>query len=200
MLMQQVVYRDDVDIMNWEIRNGGVAGRPLQEDRKSIHNKIHLGGNLSEKDDIIFVIDRTATIENLLDQIIEKYCSPRKEVFSFFWSVVLDSSILSLGAKVKLVTVIAQELGVQFKSHSLHQILSLRNAFAHHPSTAHPVLAVGVKPDQDEVYYELHVISNSGKIRKVERGKALKEFNNNYDKAKQSLNQLLEAVKDSLQH
>src|SRR5687768_2827956 len=36
-------------------------------------------------DDVTHVINRTDLIENLLNQVIMAYCSPRKEVFSFFW-------------------------------------------------------------------------------------------------------------------
>ena len=69
---------------------------------------------MSSSDDVIQVINRTALIENLLNQVIEKYSCPRKEVFEFFWDVVLDSSIMSLGAKVKVAMAISQELAVKF--------------------------------------------------------------------------------------
>lgn len=44
----------------------------------------------------IDVIDRTALIENIINQIIEAFCQPRKEPFMFFWNVILDSSNLAI--------------------------------------------------------------------------------------------------------
>jgi hypothetical protein len=93
--------------------------------------------------DLVDVIDRTALIENILNQVIEAFCEPRQEPFMFFWNVILDSSIMPMGSKVKVVMAIAQEMNVKLDQKSVHSVMSLRNAFAHHPSDSHPVLVVG---------------------------------------------------------
>jgi hypothetical protein len=149
---------------------------------------------MSANDDVIHVIDRTALIENLLNQAIEKYCSPRKEAFPLFWSVILDSSIIELGAKIKVALAIAQETGFKLKDDPLHKLLSYRNAFAHHAVDAHPVLFVAKDPEKDEMRYMLHTISNSGRIRQISRNEALKEFDTCYDQAKQSLVEFCKAI------
>ena len=149
-------------------------------------------------DDVIRVINRTALIENLLNQVIQRYCCPRKEAFTLFWSVVLNSSIMPLGPKVKVAMAIAQEIDVKLKQDPLHKLISYRNAFAHHSVDAHPTFYVGKYPEQHEMHYELHVILNSGKMQRIRRDKALKDFDNLFDQAKQSLVELINAIEANL--
>ena len=78
--------------------------------------------------DVANVIDRTALIENILSQVIEAYCEPRKDRFRFFWSVLLDSSIMPMGSKTKAAMAIAQEMRFKLDQNSLHNVVSLRNA------------------------------------------------------------------------
>jgi hypothetical protein len=149
---------------------------------------------MSANDDVIHVIDRTALIENLLNQAIEKYCSPRKEAFPLFWSVILDSSIMPMGAKIKVAMAIAQETSIKLKDNSLHDLIMYRNAFAHHAVDAHPTLVVAKNPEQDEVRYMLHIIKYSGRIQQISRDEALNKFDACYDQAKQSLVEFCKAI------
>ena len=41
--------------------------------------------------DLANVINRTALIENIFNQVIEAFCEPRQEPFMFFWNVILES-------------------------------------------------------------------------------------------------------------
>jgi hypothetical protein len=143
------------------------------------------------------VVDRTALIENILNQVLAAYCSPRDEARQFFWDVLLDSSILPLGAKVKVAMAISQELETALDQQSLHRLVSLRNAFAHHATDAHPVFVVGKTPDRDRLEHGLQVISNSGKLSRTSREGGLAEFDACYDKAKSSLLALLNAIRES---
>jgi len=154
---------------------------------------------MSSSDDVIQIINRTALIENILNQVIEKYCCPRKEAFQFFWNVVLDSSIIPLGSKVKIAMAISQEINVKLDQNSLHKLISYRNAFAHHSVDAHPTLLVNKNPEKDELHYLLHIINNSGKTQRKRRDIALCEFDDNYEVAKKSLMSLLKAVKAKTQ-
>jgi hypothetical protein len=140
------------------------------------------------------VIDRTALIENMLNQVIDAYLMPRKEAEQFLWDILLDSSILQLGAKVKVVMAISQELGAELDNTSLHRLVSLRNAFAHHATNAHPVITVGKTPDTDRLHYTLQVISNSGRVSRTRREEALTEFNDLYAKTRESLRAFLSAI------
>ena len=146
--------------------------------------------------DVSQVIDRTDLVENLLNQVIHKYSSPRKEAFDFFWNILLDSSIIPLGSKIKLVMAISQELDIKLKHDSLHKIVSFRNAFAHHSLNSHQTIFVGKNPDEDQHYYMLQIITQSGKTKRIRREEALREFNNHYEIAKESLVELLEKIKN----
>jgi hypothetical protein len=115
----------------------------------------------------------------------------------FFWNVVLDSSIMSMGSKVKVAVAIAQEINVKLDQKSIHSVMSLRNAFAHHPSNSHPVLVVGKTFAEDESHYQLQILSNSGELSTKRRKDALDEFNSSYDLAKSSLVGLLDTIKAS---
>ena len=148
--------------------------------------------------DLAQVIDRTFLIENLMDQIIEKYISPRKESFSFFRNIFLDSSIISLGTKVKLVLLISNEMNLRIDDSSIRTVVRLRNAFAHHGLHAHPVFIVGKTPDEDKSLYELQTITSSLKIKRVSREKGLEEFNEAYQTAKNTLIILKQALEEKI--
>lgn len=150
------------------------------------------------ENDLENVINRTALIENILSQVIEAYCQPRKDRFMFFWSVLLDSSILPMGSKTKVAMAIALEMKFKLDQNSLHNVVSLRNAFAHQPTNSHPVMVVGKASEEDELHLQLQILSNSGKISMRKRQDALAEFNAAYKVAKASLVELLNAIKQQL--
>lgn len=137
--------------------------------------------------DVAEVIDRTDLIENIIDQIILKYISPRKEIFPFFWNIFLDSSIIPLGVKVKLVIMISQEIGFEIEVNPIRRVINLRNAFAHHRLQSHPTLIFRENPDEDKFDYQLQTITSSLKLKKLSRESALKEFNDLYIPAKRTL-------------
>jgi hypothetical protein len=141
------------------------------------------------------VINRTALIENLLNQIILNYVSPRKDAFKLFWDVLLDSSIIALGSKVKVAMAISQQFNIKLSQNSLHKVVAYRNAFAHHALDSHPTMVIGKTPNEDELHYVLHIIKQSGKTERKRRDVALDEFSTSYEVAKKSLVQLLSAVK-----
>ena len=151
--------------------------------------------------DLSQVIDRTALIENMLNQAIHNYASPRKDAFEFFWNVLLDSSIILLGSKVKVAMAISQQLGINIDQEPFHKIMAHRNAFAHHALDSHPTLAVGKTPDDDQLHHHhmLHIIKSSGKTERKSRKQALDEFNDNYEMARNSLAELLDAIKNQAQ-
>lgn len=148
------------------------------------------------KNDVSKVIDRTDLIENLLNQVIHNYTAPRKEAHEFVWNVLLDSSVMPLGPKIKVAMAISQNLEVKLKNNSLHKVVSLRNAFVHHGLGSHPTVFVGKTPEEDEAAYMLQIPSQSGKIRRIRKEEALDEFSTHFNKAKQSLVELLEKIKN----
>lgn len=162
---------------------------------------------MSTDEALVRVVDRTALIENILNQVLASYCGPRKEAQRFFWDVLLDTSVLPLGSKIKVAMAVSQEVGIELDQQSLHRLVSLRNAFAHHATDAHPVLMVGKTPDRDRVEHRLQVISNSGRVSRTSRVEGLAQFDECYESAKASLLGLLSAVRgleqgagDNVQH
>ena len=149
---------------------------------------------MSDQSDLVYVVDRAALIENILNQVIEDFCEPRKEPFMFFWNVILDSSIMPMGSKVKVASAIAQELDFKLEQDALHKVMSLRNAFAHHKTGSHPVITAGKTEEDSKVHYELQVLSNSGKLARKRREDALSEFNAAFRSAKESLVALKAAI------
>lgn len=150
---------------------------------------------MSDQEDLVAVVDGTALIENLLNQVIENFCAPAQNRFAFFWSVVLDSSIIPIGSKAKVAMAISQELHFKLNQNAIHNVMTLRNAFAHHKTGSHPVMVVGKSPDENSVHYELQVISNSGRLFRKRRHDALAEFKASYAEAKTSLVELLATIK-----
>ena len=150
---------------------------------------------MSEHSDLVHVVDRAALIENILNQVIEDFCEPRKDPFMFFWNVVLDSSIMPMGSKVKVASAIAQELEFELAQDALHKVMALRNAFAHHKTGSHPVIKVGKTEEDSQVHYELQVLSNSGKLSRKRREDALSEFNEAFRIGKETLVALKVAIK-----
>lgn len=105
----------------------------------------------------------------------------------FFWNVILDSSIMPMGSKVKIAAAIAQELDFKLKQDALHKIMALRNAFAHHKTSSHPAISAGKDEEDSKTHYELQVLSNAGKLSRKRREDALSEFNAAFLAAKESL-------------
>ncbi len=149
--------------------------------------------------DVSNVIDGVDHIENLINQIIHNYLSPRKEAFEFVWHVVLDSSIMSLGAKIKLVVAISKKLEIKIDRNALHQVGALRNAFAHHGLRSHPTMSVGKTPEEDESYYVLQILTNGGELKRIRREEALEEFKKYYRSSLDSLMPLQKMTKEILQ-
>ena len=145
----------------------------------------------AEEQQVVEVINRTAYIENLLNQVIENYCGPRKDRFVFFWDVILDSSIMPVGSKAKVVMAIAQQLEVKLDQNAIHSVMALRNAFAHHQTGSHPVFVVGKSEADNSVRFELQVISNSGRITRRNRVDAYVEFGEAFRSAEKSLVDLI---------
>jgi hypothetical protein len=146
--------------------------------------------------DVSQVIDRTDLIENLLNQIIVKFLSPKEEVFPFFWNVFLDGSMISFGTKFRLVILIAKEIEIKIDQEAIRTVMTLRNAFAHHGLQSHPTYIVGKTTDEDMQSYQLQVITSS--LKRIPRLEALEQFYENYDSAKKTLVEMIKALDNKL--
>jgi hypothetical protein len=102
---------------------------------------------------------------------------------------------MPLGSKLKVCQAIANEVGAKLDHESLHEVISLRNAFAHQPLSSHPVIVVKREPEPSEMHLQLQILTSAGKIVLKKRRDALVEFNAAFKSAKASLVSLLGAVK-----
>lgn len=150
---------------------------------------------MSEHSDLVHVVDHTALIENILNQVIEDFCEPRQERFMFFWNVILDSSVMPMGSKVRVAAAIAQELDFKLDQNALHKVMALRNAFAHQKTSSHPVISASQADEESKIHYELQVLSNAGKLSRKRREEALSEFNAAFSVAKGNLVALKASIK-----
>ena len=147
---------------------------------------------MTKPHDVADVVDRTASVENIINQVIVAFCEPQ-DSFGFFWNVILDSSVMPLGSKVKVVSAIAHEVKFKLSRDAIHTVLALRNAFAHHPLNSHQVVVVAKNPDENHVFSQLQVLKGSGKIERMGREHAHAEFESSFKIAKESLVGLLAA-------
>jgi hypothetical protein len=152
-----------------------------------------------EVTDLVVVVNRSAFIENIMNQIISDFCAPRKEASLFMWSVILDTSVMPLGAKAKVVAAIAYALGFEFDRNPLHRIIAIRNAFAHNATDAHATLMVHPNPEDDYIYHQFWVLGSTGEIKMEKRHEAFDEFQAVYAAARQSLLDLRNAVKANVE-
>jgi hypothetical protein len=149
--------------------------------------------------DLERIVVRTALIENMLNQVVTNYCAPRKDLYHFFWDVLLDTSVMPMGSKVKVAMAVAEKLRFKLNRNALHKVLSIRNAFAHHTTDSHPVFEVARAPQRGTVRYELQVLDNDGKLTRTPRPQAVEQFDAAYELAKDSLRGLVETIKASNQ-
>ena len=145
--------------------------------------------------DLEVIINRTALIESLLNQAIVEFCNPKLVEFDFFWTVLLNSSIMPIGGKVKVANAISQRLNIKVDNVALQNVIKYRNAFAHHRTNSHPVVTVGPTQEETEMHYTLLIISQSGKVTKERREDALATFDASYEAAKKSLTALIDHIR-----
>lgn len=148
--------------------------------------------------DLVMVINRAGLIENLFNQIISDYVAPRKHAWYFMWSVVLDTSIMPLGAKLKVVMAISHELRYKLPKDALSKVIQLRNSFAHNTTDAHPVLMVGKTVEESYFYNLFYTLDSNGVLKKVKRDQALEMFNASYETAKVALVELKDLVRKQI--
>lgn len=146
--------------------------------------------------DLVAVINRADHIENLFNQIISDYIGPRQEAWAFMWHVVLDTSVMTLGAKQKVVMAIAHEMGVKLEKNSLMMVIQLRNSFAHHRTNAHPIYVVGKTPEEDRLYSQFYTLDTNGVLNKRKRHDAFEDFTKYYRIAKVALVELRNKVNE----
>lgn len=154
-----------------------------------------IGDNeLGLQSDLVLVINQAGHIENLFNQIISDYCAPREHARYFMWSVVLDTSVMPLGSKLKVVMAVANALKFKLPKDALSKVVQLRNSFAHNTTDAHPVISVGVRPEDTKMYNLFWTLDGNGVLKETKRHEAFDAFTLNYQKARVALVELRDLV------
>ncbi len=110
------------------------------------------------------VLELTKDIEFQIDNIILDYLSPSK--LGFTRDIILNSSIMPVGNKVKILKTICHELQIKQDFQNLHKLINIRNIFAH----GKPYFEDG------DMIFKLPEIKSDGKILENELDKLHKEF------------------------
>lgn len=136
-----------------------------------------------------FVIERTIAIETLIKTIIMKYISPPNDRMPFLRDIILNNSMLNLGAKIKAFLYLVKENKWQrIDENHFYTILSIRNSFAHSDTT------ILIEPT--EVSYLLDSVQTSGKFIRVKSKDALHDFTQSYAAVKDYLTEILKNLEE----
>jgi hypothetical protein len=134
--------------------------------------------------ELAFVIDRTNYIEFTLKSILTKYIAAGDDRRTFVNDILLHSSIIGFGQKIKLLHyIIDREKWPKIDVNHFHTVLNIRNAFAH-SDTVNQHIHINLRNDGTsevvDIFQLLDTISSSGKYRKVKRKDALDEFTQSF--------------------
>lgn len=123
--------------------------------------------NIQEK--IGEVIDKTKSIEYQLNCMIHNIILPTKNV-AFFQNVILNSSVIPLGAKLRIIKSLCINLKLKqdFDIDKVHRIINIRNLFAHESSY--------VDTENGDIHY-MDELKSDGKYISQTVEKYHKEFN-----------------------
>ena len=80
-----------------------------------------------------YVINYMKGIEYTLNCIIHNYLLPQKNI-EFFSNILLNSSVISTGAKVKAIEMICKKEAVKYDFSKTRKLIDVRNVFAHESS------------------------------------------------------------------
>jgi len=142
---------------------------------------------------LVFVIRATNIVETKMKNIIAAYVGPSPDRADFVASHLLNNSIVSFAAKVKLVLAIAEAVSVKVKRNALHTLLSRRNAFAHQDH----LTALRFTTDDEgipDISVVVESIKASGELESVTHEKAMYEFTCAYGEVETDLAALARAV------
>lgn len=143
----------------------GVTIGPQDTDIKSTDKTDILEYNIEEIRG--WIIDELNKIEEKINTIITRYFAPEKELE--FRTIVLNSSIVSTGAKMKILRNI-DTFDNKFIS-KIQTLMNTRNAFAHLPLTKSAKVTVTNNNGNlvwllESVTSQLDIMNSSGEIKK----------------------------------
>ena len=155
----------------------GVIIRPEDTDIKSTDKKNIKDYNIEEIRG--WTIDELNKIEEKINTIITRYFSPVKELE--FKTIVLNSSIVSTGAKMKILRNIDSFDNKMISK--VQALMNTRNAFAHLPLTKSATITITNKEGNflwniESVSTQLDIMNSSGEIKKKNAKELIVEYQN----------------------
>jgi hypothetical protein len=126
-----------------------------------------------------WTIDRMYQIETKIDHVISVYFNPEKK--HEFEKIVLNSSIISIGGKLKILRNI-KEFDKKIIA-KIQKISTIRNAFAHLPTIDH--IEIHVKNDEngkflsseiEKISSKMEVMNSSGELKTSSTANLIDEF------------------------
>jgi hypothetical protein len=145
-----------------------------------------------DEQQLLFVIRSTNIIETKIKRLIASFTKTPSDRLDFVVSYLLSNSIISFGAKVKLVLFIAKNLSVKIDRQALHTLLSRRNAFAHQDHLESiKITDIDGYPD---VSFVVDSISGAGVLGTVTVSQAFGEFVAAYAQVEKDLDSLFGAM------
>jgi hypothetical protein len=140
----------------------------------------------SDRNDLVFVIDRFNYIEEELDRIIAKHINSPKESANFVKDIMLNNSIISFSSKVKLFMHLrAINSWPSIAPDDFYRFMNIRNQFAHCNLKTH--VQVNVITDGQE---EKSDVSVKLMLESVTNAVAFNEFKEIYVRLKDYFNKL----------
>ncbi len=132
------------------------------------------------------VVEDMKSIEHFLDCIILNRIMPGSpSSWGFTQNIILNSSIISIGTKLKIVKTICKEQNNPFNFNKLHRLINIRNLFAHENTWVE---------DGDELV-KMDELKSDGKYIESEFEGLHKEFLETYNQEYQKLTKLLSELK-----
>jgi hypothetical protein len=155
----------------------GVTIRPEDTDIKSTDKKNIKDYNIEEIRG--WTIDELNKIEEKINIVITRYFSPTKE--DEFKTVVLNSSIVSTGAKMKILRNIDSFDNKMISK--VQTLMNTRNAFAHLPLTKSATITITNKEGNliwnlENASTQLDIMNSSGEIKKKNTKELIVEYQN----------------------
>jgi hypothetical protein len=141
--------------------------------------------NFTDKDDkhkqLSEVVSKTNYLESKINNIILKYLDLKPEREHFADWILFNNSILNLSAKIKLLCYISNAVGYEINAHGFHNLLQIRNAFAHTDFNSDLYLEIGENGEIIGSFSSIKSIKSDGKLDIKNRNEAYQDFSILFD-------------------
>jgi len=143
------------------------------------------------------VISQFNNLEWIVDSIIVTFIQPQASAKEFVSKHLIHNSILSFGAKIKLLFAIINFLELEkIDKDKLHRLLALRNAVAHSDLIGdYEIRSSGSNDNRKhEEYFVVDQMRSDGSVKTIRKNEVYKEFVTLFVPMQVHLGRLLDSV------